>query len=119
MNDHENFCKKLGNEFYTRHDYTDEDREVRAYITTEDKTGLWDVLEYRNGLTIAANLISTKMIKDTEEYKSIPQDIVDNFYTTIEYLLASFANDGLSSNGYPSSIGKYNLNTLITFLLFI
>lgn len=85
-----------------------EDREVRAYITTEDKTGLWDVLEYRNGLTIAANLISTKMIKDTEEYKSIPQDIVDNFYTTIEYLLASFANNGLSSNGYPSSIGKYN-----------
>ena len=41
MNDHENFCKKLGNEFYTRHDYTDEDREVREAL----KQGIED---YKN-----------------------------------------------------------------------
>ncbi len=41
MNNHENFCKKLGNEFYTRHDYTDEDREVREAL----KQGIED---YKN-----------------------------------------------------------------------
>ncbi len=83
-------------------------RTVNAYVTTEDGKGLWDILEYRNGITAAANILSNKMMKDTEEYKNIPQDIVDNFYSTIEYVLASFANDALASNGYPASIGKYN-----------
>ena len=41
MNNHENFCKKLGNGFYTRHDYTDEDREVREAL----KQGIED---YKN-----------------------------------------------------------------------
>ena len=41
MNDHENFCKRLGNEFYTRLDYTDEDRKVREAL----KQGIED---YKN-----------------------------------------------------------------------
>ena len=41
MNDHEKFCKRLGNEFYTRLDYTDEDREVREAL----KQGIED---YKN-----------------------------------------------------------------------
>lgn len=84
------------------------DRTIYAYLTTEDKKGLWDILEYRNGIVTAANLISNKMIKDSDVYKQIPQNIIDNFHTTLEYILASFANDSLSSNGYPASIGKYN-----------
>ena len=88
--------------------FTYDDRTLNAYVTTEDGKGLYDILEYRSGITVAANLISHQMMKDTEAYKNIPQDIVDAFYSTIEILLASFANDGLSSNGYPASIGKYN-----------
>ncbi len=84
------------------------DRTLNANLTNAEKTGLWDILEYRNGITAAANIIANKMAKDTEEYKNIPSEIVDNFYSTIEYLLATFANDGLSSSGYPASIGKYN-----------
>ena len=41
MNDHEKFCKRLGNTFYTRLDYTDEDREVREAL----KQGIED---YKN-----------------------------------------------------------------------
>ena len=41
MSDHENFCKRLGNEFYTRLDYIDEDREVRKAL----KQGIED---YKN-----------------------------------------------------------------------
>lgn len=81
---------------------------ISYYLTTEDGKGLWDILEYRNGTAVASNLISTKMIKDSEEYKSIPQEDIDAYYKSIEYVLASFANDALASNGYPASIGKYN-----------
>ena len=88
--------------------FTYEDRTLNSYVTTEDGKGLYDILEYRSGITVAANLISHQMMKDTEAYKNIPQEVIDSFYSTIELILASFANDGLSSSGYPASIGKYN-----------
>lgn len=89
-------------------EFTYEDTTVYAYLTTEEKDGIFDVLDYRTGSVTASNLISTKLIKATDEYKNISQEDIDNFYQTIEYTLAIFANDGLSSNGYPASLGKYN-----------
>lgn len=88
--------------------FTYEDKTLNANIHNDEGTGLFDILEYRSGLTEAANILANKMMKDRDEYKNIPQDVIDNFYQTIEYVLAAFANDALASSGYPASIGKYN-----------
>ena len=52
-------------------------------------------------------MISNKIIKTTEAYEKTNED--RDFYNDyIEAILYNFANEGYSSNGYPSSIGKYN-----------
>ncbi len=95
--------------------YDNDDADVYNQVTVklegdEDDfmPGLWETLEYRLGITTAADLICTKMIKDSEEYKAIDEEVEENLYYTVEYLLAAFANDSFSDDGYSSEIGKYN-----------
>lgn len=74
---------------------------------TTDKYGVFDDLETQYGLTTAIDIISTKIIKTTEAYEKTNED--RDFYNSyIESILYNFANDGYSSSGYSSSIGKYN-----------
>ena len=66
---------------------------------------VFNELEVKSGVTTAVDLLSKKAIKDTEQYKETNEDRSD-YKTTIELLLAYFANGSLS--GYDSSLGKYN-----------
>ena len=72
--------------------------------------GVFDDLEKTSGANTAINLISRKVIKNTEAYKKALQDneARKNYKTVIENILIYFSNDYYSSSGYPSSIGKYN-----------
>lgn len=73
---------------------------------------VWNELEMTSGVTTAVDIISNKMVKDSDEYKDIDKDTIEDFKTNINQLLASFANDGLSSYGYASTLGKYNFMML-------
>lgn len=73
--------------------------------------GVFDELELQNGSTIAIDLLSKKVIKDTKEYEETAKE-KDQYNQSLELVLASFANDGFSSQGYPSSLGKYNFMML-------
>ncbi len=75
-----------------------------TYIKTSD---LFNELETNNGVTEAVDILTKKIIKDTEIYKNTEKN-VDDYYSTLNNVLTSFANDGFSSYGYSSSIGKYN-----------
>lgn len=89
-------------------EFTYNNNKTYAYLSTEDKTGLYDILEYRQGSTTAIQLIANKIIKDSDAYKNIDQEDIDIYYQTVEYMLAIFANDGLAQSGYPATLGKYN-----------
>ena len=75
-----------------------------TYVYTSD---LFEKLEAQNGVTQAVDILTKKIIKDQKEYKDTEADI-DDYYTQLNNTLTSFAQDGLSSYGYSSSIGKYN-----------
>ena len=77
---------------------------VTTYIYTSD---LYKELEAADGITSAIDLLTKQIIKDTEEYAAT-EAYEDDYYTQLNNVLTSFANDGLSSYGYSSSIGKYN-----------
>ena len=81
-------------------EYNDE----TTYIKTDE---LFKELEANNGATEAVDILTKKIIKDTDEYKQTEKNI-DEYYTTLNNVLTSFSNDGFSSYGYSSSIGKYN-----------
>ena len=69
MNNHENFCKKLGNGFYTRHDYTDKDREAaeEAKIPFIYATyGFGAVEKYNNKIDNIYDLLTILKIKNTK-----------------------------------------------------
>ena len=72
--------------------------------------GVFDDLEKSSGANTAINLISRKIIKDTDAYKKALKDneARNNYKQAIENILIYFANDYYSTSGYPSSIGKYN-----------
>jgi len=72
--------------------------------------GVFDYLEGKNGPTTAIDLLSRKIVKSTKQYEEVKKDKTNtNLYTTyIQNVLSNFANDGYSSNGFPSTIGKYN-----------
>ncbi|MCR5787430.1 MAG: hypothetical protein K6G28_06995 [Acholeplasmatales bacterium] len=75
--------------------------------TTEIKTSeLFKTLECENGLSASVDMLTKKIIKNTKAYADTEKD-VDKYYTQLNNTLTSFANDGLSSYGYASSIGKY------------
>lgn len=65
----------------------------------------FEQLLLEDGVTTTIDILSKKVIKDTDEYEKTKENRKD-YETTIELLLAYFANDQLSS--YSSSLGKYN-----------
>lgn len=82
--------------------------------TTDEKAlndGVYNILERKSGITTAIDILSKKVIKQTKAYKDTEKDIND-YKTAIEYTLAAFSNDYYASNGYSSSIGKYNFMML-------
>ena len=69
--------------------------------------GLFDDLEVLYGQTTALDIISKELIKKTDAYEEV-NEYRDTFKDYIEVVLFNFANNALSSNGYPSTLGKYN-----------
>ena len=88
----------------------DTDNDTIKVPGTSKAFGVYDFLERTNGVTTAIDLLSKKMIKDTKQYEEVKNDKEnkDIYNTYIQNVLLNFANDGYSSSGYPSSIGKYN-----------
>lgn len=73
--------------------------------------GVYNILERQNGITTAIDILSKKVVKDTQAYKDTAKDI-QTYKDSIEYVLAAFSNNYYSSSGYSSSIGKYNFMML-------
>ncbi|MDE6661445.1 MAG: hypothetical protein K2J93_06455, partial [Anaeroplasmataceae bacterium] len=73
--------------------------------------GVYNILERRNGITTAIDILSKKVVKQTKAYKDTEKDI-QNYKDTIEFVLAAFSNNYYSTSGYSSSIGKYNFMML-------
>lgn len=74
---------------------------------TDTKIGLFNILERESGQTTAIDILTEKMIKDTDAYDKTNEDR-DLYKQYIEAILYNFANEGYASSGYSSSIGKYN-----------
>ena len=72
-----------------------------------NKYGVFNDLEKQYGQTTAIDILSTKIIKDTQAYTDSNKDR-DLYVEYVETILYNFANEGYSSSGYPSSLGKYN-----------
>ena len=85
----------------------DENDENSVMIPGKGAYGVYNDLELANGQTTALDIISTRLVKMSEAYKEM-DEYRDTFEDYIEALLFNFANEALSSNGYPSSLGKYN-----------
>ncbi len=66
--------------------------------------GLWNKLELSNGQTTAVDILSKKIIKDTEAYANTNKDR-DTYSDYVEALLYNFSN---GSTSYDASLGKYN-----------
>ena len=69
--------------------------------------GVFDYLNTKSGTTVAVNLLSSQIVKTTSEYEKTNKDR-SSYEKYIENILYAFSNDAYSSNGYPSTIGKYN-----------
>ncbi|MGL4949735.1 MAG: hypothetical protein ACRC5M_05075 [Anaeroplasmataceae bacterium] len=80
------------------------------HFNVDGENGLFNKLLNANGVTIAIDLLSKKAVYDSEEYKKIKEDKdqIKDFKYQFEVLLNRFTNDEYNSNGFPSSIGKYN-----------
>ncbi|MBS1476763.1 MAG: hypothetical protein HP024_02300, partial [Acholeplasmatales bacterium] len=92
--------------------YKDEDStdETRSWETSINIVDVWNNIEPANGIKSAVSLLSTKVIKGTEQYKKVVNDKekTDTYYQNLNNLLSNFAADQLSSKGYSASLGKYN-----------
>lgn len=88
-----------------------EDASSLPVAGTTNPYGAFDALEYSDGATTAIDIISRKIIKNTQAYTDTNEDR-EAYKDYIEALLYNFSNDGYSSSGYPSSIGKYNFMML-------
>ena len=69
--------------------------------------GVFDELERTSGTTTSIDLISKKLVKQTKSYEEKAKDR-DKYLDYIDSILYQFSNGAFESNGYPSSIGKYN-----------
>ena len=76
-------------------------------VGTDDAFGVYDYLENKDGATTAIDLLTKKIIKDTKAYEETNKDR-DDYEKYLQVVLLNFANDGYSSSGYASTIGKYN-----------
>lgn len=79
------------------------------YLTISEA---FDELEKTNGSTTAIDILSKKVLKETDFYKSLGKDKEEEYSENLSTLLASFAQDAFTSYGYPASIGKYNFMIL-------
>ncbi len=95
----------------TNSDGNDENHESKVKVTAKD---IWETLEPSSGISTAVDILSKRVIKETDVYQDVLNDkeTVDEFYDTLNVLLANFANGQLASYGYDSSIGKYNFMML-------
>lgn len=75
-----------------------------TYVSTKE---FYKSLESTSGISTAIDLLTKKIVKTTEAYKKTGSH-TDEYYTSLNNLLTSFSNNGLTSYGYDSSIGKYN-----------
>ena len=100
--------------------FTDlEEVEQTFYLTvTKDEElegntySAWDYLELTAGATTAIDLLSTKIIKQTDAYKAgCTDEEYDDYKYQLELMLTSFASGSYSSYGYDASIGKYTQAT--------
>lgn len=73
--------------------------------------GVYNILEQKNGINKAIDILSKKLVKRTKAYEDTKEDI-DIYKEQIEYVLIAFSNNYYSSSGYPSTIGKYNFMML-------
>ncbi len=73
--------------------------------------GVYNILERKNGITTAIDILSKKVVKQTKAYEDTAEDI-DDYKLALEFVLAAFSNDYYASNGYSSTIGKYNFMML-------
>lgn len=78
---------------------------------TDEAFGVFDYLETKEGATTAVNLIATQIIKTTDVYKDTNKDR-KTYEKYVENMLLNFSNNGYSSSGYSSEIGKYNFMML-------
>ncbi|MCR5350591.1 MAG: hypothetical protein K6E20_06345 [Acholeplasmatales bacterium] len=95
---------------YNLYIYVGDDTKTKNSVTklgTDEAIGVYNILEQKDGCETAITLLSNKMIKDTEAYKETKK-YNDDYEDYIDNILLNFSNDGYSSSGYPSSIGKYN-----------
>ena len=96
-------------------EYNDVKYNVNIVEDVEDTNalsgGLYETLEVKYGVTTAIDILSKKVVKDSQAWKDTAEDIED-FEDNLKYLLIAFTNNYYSSNGYPSSIGKYNFMML-------
>ena len=96
-------------------EYNDVKYHVNIVEDTTDTNalsgGLYDTLEVKYGVTTAIDILSKKVVKDSQAWKDTEEDI-ETFEENLKYLLIAFTNNYYSSNGYPSSIGKYNFMML-------
>ena len=87
---------------------SDDDDSKSVLIPGTDKGfGVFDYLEQTTGATTAIDLLSKKIVKDTNAYKDTNKDR-DTYERYIENILYSFTNGQYASSGYDASIGKYN-----------
>ena len=85
----------------------DTDEKSMKIVGTDKAFGVYDYLENKSGETTSISLLTKKMIKDTEAYEKTNDDRAD-YEKYLQVVLLNFANDGYSSSGYASTIGKYN-----------
>lgn len=88
-----------------------EDENSIKVAGKDEAFGVFDYLEKQSGQTTALDLMSKKVIKDSQEYADSNKDR-ELFVNLVENVLYNFSNEGYSSSGYPSSIGKYNFMML-------
>ena len=88
----------------------DKDSKSIKVPGTDEAFGVYDYLERKSGASTAIDLLSKKIVKDTKQYKEVLKDKEQKeiYETYLKNILSAFANDGYSSNGYPSTLGKYN-----------
>ncbi len=96
--------------------YNDKTYHLNIVEDTTDENalsdGVYNILERKDGITTAIDILSRKVVKQTKAYSNYTKEDRENYEQQLEYVLAAFSNDYYSSSGYPSTIGKYNFMML-------
>ncbi len=83
--------------------------EQTSVVVTIDE--YYEYLENRHGSQVAVELLAEKAIKDTPYYEAAKKN-VDVYKDNLQSILGNFANNSLSSYGFPASMGKTNFMLL-------